>query len=51
MKPLCTELVYFVGHLMSKKDKSGEVQQFANCLKSLLHEILLQADVYELQAG
>lgn len=33
---------------MSKNDKNDEVQSFANCLKSLLHETLLQADVFEL---
>lgn len=50
-KPLCTSFVHFVGHIMSKKDSNEEVQSFANCLQSLLNEIMLQADVYDLQAN
>lgn len=50
MKPLCSHFVFFVQHIAAERDKNQEVQQLADCIKSLLHEVLQQAQVFQIQA-
>lgn len=50
-KPLCTKLAHFVGQIMSKKDKTSQVQSLGRGVTSIFDEILLQIGVFDVQAN